>query len=116
MRKNTTWFLEPLDAATNKRIAEYLVEKCADSEARSVPCDDGKMHSLWMMSAYKDVGHFERSRIVDQTLKFEIWAREGSGIIRKWGFEHRISRAHTVVKRFIRRGRHLKAKKALQSA
>ncbi|MDO8482580.1 MAG: hypothetical protein Q7S86_02045 [bacterium] len=84
----TTWFVEPLDATTNRVIAEFLTETEIHHD---IKCADKKSHDLWDCN-YRFIG-----RLIAVTgqldLKFRLFRRKGQGQIEKWQFVRKRKRS-----------------------
>ena len=79
MRKRTYhWFVEPLDAHTNKVFARELSEE--EDFLRGVRDNEGRRHNVWHCPNHL-LSAFRRSRR-DQALFFVIYSREGNGVMR----------------------------------
>ena len=79
-----TWFAEPKGDQTNKVIAN-MIDAC-DNESHileGVICEDGQPHNLWELRDFHMVGELNASR-KNLQLRFDIWVREGNGLIRRW--------------------------------
>ena len=67
-----TWYIEPLDADTNKVISRELPEK---NFCREIVCAGGGKHNLWMCS-----NQFATSLVKSAhnfNLRFKIWGKQG---------------------------------------
>lgn len=71
------WFVRPLDAATNKIIADYLLAHGSLDENLSMPTIDGEEVDVLRLKKYSDVAYLNRS-IVSLNLKFKVYARSSS--------------------------------------
>jgi len=88
------WFVEPLDANTNKVIAQELAEEAEERKMRNLICQDGKRHNLWQCPFRL----IQRLFLSQETLhlKFKVYTRQGShGKIRP-AFQHILDKAKTA--------------------
>lgn len=74
-KKECTWFVEPLDANTNRIIAQELEEETEERKNRNLICQDGKKHNLWQCSFQL----IQRLVLSQQTLglKFRVYSKQG---------------------------------------
>ena len=79
-QREYTWFVEPLDAHTNKVVSGDLPVE----NAGAYLCVDGQHYNLWRCSSPK-VQALWRSRET-LGLKLKIWVKEGNGVIREKTF------------------------------
>jgi len=80
MRKYT-WFIEPLDAHTNRVISREIPE---EDFQRSTLCADGKRRNLWRCSA-QFVSLLRRNKKA-LNLKFNVFSCYGHSKIRECSF------------------------------
>lgn len=80
------WYLEPKNLHTNDVVAQALAEQgAAEEKLVDVKDDKGKRHNLW--PCQRSVIQFlEESRSQDLAIKFNVFAREGHGKIRRYPF------------------------------
>lgn len=81
--KNTTWYVEPRDAATNEVLAGNLE---ADDYIGVRICSDNKAHRLWQCD-HAFIGNLNRSK-KKLRLDFDVYVQSGRrGQIRLWVLE-----------------------------
>lgn len=89
------WFLEPLDADTNKAICRFLLDKgCLEENImQSMSTDEGREVQVIRVREYADVGYLRKSAN-SLNLKFKIYNRSGSrGLIRECSFFNKKKKA-----------------------
>lgn len=85
MIDNYIWYVEPLDAATNRVIAQSLP---AENACHNKGCDDGVSRDLWRCT-HATVSHLTRSA-KQLRLRFYIYVQQGqNGPVRRWAFENK---------------------------
>ena len=80
------WFLEPKNLHTNEIVAQALAEEGTTEERMVGARDDkGRRHNLWPCK-HSLIQFLERSRSQNLAIKFNVFAQEGRGKIRRFPF------------------------------
>jgi hypothetical protein len=74
---STQWFVEPLDATTNRVIADLLGEDAQEAEVRGLDLPDDTRRNMWRV-AFRTIAVLEASRRSLQ-LHFRVFAQRGPG-------------------------------------
>lgn len=81
-RRNCAWFVEPLDAETNRVISGYVEDA---EEHPQIVCADGIRRDMWECPHYF-IGKLSHS-IQSLGLRFKVFRRQGlHGKIHEWKF------------------------------
>jgi len=81
-QKQRSWFIEPLDVATDRVLAELSLNGPGPTEAERHICSDGVERPMWPVS--EEIKDFlVRSRPGNTELCFVVWVLVGDGALRR---------------------------------
>lgn len=82
------WFVEPLDADTNKVVGRLLLDggSLEENIFNSIETKDGRKIRVFRLRDYSDVAYLRRSRL-SLNLRFKIYNRLSAGkLLQEWLF------------------------------